>query len=661
MRRGPSLYIGLILGLGLAAPTMGCKKKAPPDRHMLEGFRLLGQDPQKALKEFEQARNQQDPDVLLGQALAYEGNREYAKAEELLEHLGQIANAPAALLPRARVRVMVGKADEARKDVDAVTAQSPSDISALLLEVCLANTKERASIALGHLEALPALRKNAGHADGLLAEYHMARASLYRQLGEPEKARAAESEASAVQFSSETVAIGLATVAWRAHRPDLSLRVLERLVDKSLDNAILHQAAVLCHAQGLGPLTEKALSKIPESSEEDARFLRLRAEHEFTTRPALAATRLRRAISATTDPVASAELQIMLADSLVRSRATDEARAVLETLRKKQPKLEAAVLALAGLDLAEEKPSDAIARLSPLASEGPSLAALELLARAEFQAKQFDQARAHLQELMRKAPGDHRALSGMVTLEIRQKHSKAAIALIEKALRDAPKDPELWLLLSGTLRKMGSGREAEAAALRRAVEALPKEPRLWLALASGPQDDDPKAALATLEQAEKLNQDSLPISAAIAALHGRLGQPTQALAYYGKVLRFAENEVGALNNTAMIYADDLHAPDKAVAFAERAHKVDPSHPAVTDTLGWALYRRGAKGDIARARELLESVKDKLTSPTSKYHLGMVLIASGAAPAGKELLRAALAMSKDFPEAASAKKSLGMSP
>jgi tetratricopeptide (TPR) repeat protein len=262
---------------------------------------------------------------------------------------------------------------------------------------------------------------------------------------------------------------------------------------------------------------------------------------------------------------------------------------------------------------------------------------------------------------MRRSPADHRALSGLVTLEIRQKHSKPAIALIEKALRDDPKNPDLWLLLSGTLHKIGSGRDAEAAALRRAVEALPNEPRLWLALATGPQDNDSKAALATLEQAEKLNPDSLALPVAIAALHGKMGQPKLAVAAYEKVLRFAENELGALNNTAMIYADDLNDPDKAVAFAERAYKVDSSHPAVIDTLGWALYRRGAKGDLARSRTLLESIKDKLTSPTSKYHLGVVLIASGAAPAGKQLLRAALATSKDFPEAAAAEKALGTPP
>jgi tetratricopeptide (TPR) repeat protein len=627
---------------------------------MIEGYRLLEQDPQKALAQFELARNKQDPAVLLGQALAYEGAREYAKADEILAAMVEVADGPAVRLPRARVRLMLGKADEARKDIDAVTGASPSDLSALLLEVCLANTKERAVIALGHLEALPTLRQNAGQTDSLLAEYHMARAVLLRQLGQPEKAREADKAANAVSFSSDTVAIGLATVAWRANRQDLSLRVLERLADKAFDNTILRQVALLSHAQGNHPLTGKVLGKIAESSEEDALFVRLRAEHEFAESPALAATRLRKAISATTDPVASAELQIMLAESLLRARAAEEARAVLEKLQKKQPKFEGTVLALARIDLVENKPADAIARLSPLVAEGQSLVALELLAQAELAAKQYDQARAHQQELIRRTPGGHRALAGMVTLELGQKHRKPAIALIEKALQDYPKNPELWLLLAGTLHETGSGRQAETAALRRAVEALPNEPRLWLALSGVLQEHDRKAALATLEQAEKRNPDSLAIMAATATLHGLLGQPTQALAYYERILRFADNDVGALNNTAMIYADELPAPDKAVAFAERAYQLAPSHPAVTDTLGWALYRRGAKGDLARARQLLESVKDKLTSPTSKYHLGVVLIASGAAPAGKQLLRVALT-SKDFPEAAAAEKALGTTP
>jgi tetratricopeptide (TPR) repeat protein len=188
---------------------------------------------------------------------------------------------------------------------------------------------------------------------------------------------------------------------------------------------------------------------------------------------------------------------------------------------------------------------------------------------------------------------------------------------------------------------------------------LPDEPHLWIALAGEQQQhrDGKAKALATLKEAESNNLGSVSIAAAIATLYTQMGNPEQALTYYDKVLKFVQGNVAALNNQAMLYADDLNAPDKAVALAEQAHRLASSHPAVIDTLGWALYRRAGKGDIARARVLLESVRNTLTSPTSKYHLGVVLIASGAPEAGKQLLRTALAMSDDFAEAAAAQQAL----
>ena len=96
----------------------------------------------------------------------------------------------------------------------------------------------------------------------------------------------------------------------------------------------------------------------------------------------------------------------------------------------------------------------------------------------------------------------------------------------------------------------------------------------------------------------------------------------------------------------------------AFSLAQKAREVRPNDPSIADTLGWALYRRGAPADLKRAEELLQSARGKLTSPTSKYHLGATLIALGKTAEGKTLLQQALASSSDFPEAEQARRMLG---
>jgi Flp pilus assembly protein TadD len=70
-----------------------------------------------------------------------------------------------------------------------------------------------------------------------------------------------------------------------------------------------------------------------------------------------------------------------------------------------------------------------------------------------------------------------------------------------------------------------------------------------------------------------------------------------------------------------------------------------------DTLGWVLYM---KGDNARALQVLQKAKSVLPgNPTLRYHLGLTLLKFGQKAEAKAELEEALAISKDFPEAADA--------
>jgi Flp pilus assembly protein TadD len=168
-----------------------------------------------------------------------------------------------------------------------------------------------------------------------------------------------------------------------------------------------------------------------------------------------------------------------------------------------------------------------------------------------------------------------------------------------------------------------------------------------LALIRGLEESKAEAeALIALEEAHQKLPGEGALTAALATKLAKAGRSEEAARLYRELIQRAGNDPIALNNLAVLYADDLADPGQAVTFAERAYALS-REPAIVDTLGWALYRRGAPGDLERARSLLESVRASLTSASARYHLGAVLLAAGAADDGRRLLSQALAQGEDF--------------
>ena len=105
------------------------------------------------------------------------------------------------------------------------------------------------------------------------------------------------------------------------------------------------------------------------------------------------------------------------------------------------------------------------------------------------------------------------------------------------------------------------------------------------------------------------------------------------------------------NELAWLYVTKRNDPDSALPIAEQAVKLSPNDPAILDTLGWVLY---VKGENDKALEMLQKAKSALPgNPTVRYHLGLALLKIGRKDDAKAELEEALAISRDFPEAADA--------
>jgi len=642
--------------LGLGAPA--CSKAPPPDVHLGEAARLVQSDPQRALAEIDQARDPGSGSAELLRGLAYEGLQDYARAEQSLEKARASLADPAVRLALVRVRVMLGKLEEARRGIDEVIGALSADLGALLLEALLANDAPRARASLQRLEAWAKPPSLDAGAHLVPAELHLARATLLARLGELDRVRAARQDADRAGLDSERSAMALVALAIRAGQRELAAQLLARLAKELHDPHSLAQGAALSHAIGAHEITGRFLALLPDRPD-DAVTLRIRAEHQFLTAAPSAMVTIERALRATPDQRSAqyARLQLMFAECLVRKGDRARARVELEKLRQLQPGSLPTALTLARLDLIEGQPRAAATRLGPLAKRGAPAAVYELLGVAELEAKDLVAATAHLEEALRLEPGNVKTLSTLVELDERAGRRAEAVKRVRREVEKAPKRADLWLLLA----RLTDDPRAPAAAegvLREALASVPGDVRLWSTLRAlqerrGARDE----ALATLREAEQKNPRSAAVLAEIASFLARTGDARQAVAYYERVLRLAEGDVVTLNNTAMLYAEDLGDAAKAVELAERAHRLAPDQAAVTDTLAWALFKRRGKGDLERARRLLQQIDSPSASATVKYHLGAVLLAAGEAAEGKRLLREALAAPGEFADAPAARKAL----
>ena len=638
------LLLSAVLAAG--ALTLGCKRKAPVDRHLERGYLLLQDDPKAALEELGKAKDPADPKVILGRGLAQEKLRNYGEAEKTLLQACAAKSQPVCWLSLGRVQVALGKLDEARRAIDRVVAVDQTELSAVLLEAYLADDDARARAALSHLEKWTEHARSEKPPRAIPAEYYLAQVALFRQLKSKSAFDAAKAQAKKAQIAQPRAALGLVELAVKTGRTGLAIELLRKIAEGHPSDEVRRQVAKLAHGLGDHRLAGDILDTLPGS---DLELLTLRAEHDFATgRPEANAT-LRQALRLTKDSGEESRLRLLLAEANLRSGQVDDARAEAEAVLKNGPN-EAAVLLLAQADLAENDAKGALGRLTPLLGQGRvSLVTRELAARAHLALGHRDEARPQLDAILLEQPTHPRAARIRVALEVDSQKPAEATRIARELVRRAPEDAGLRLLLADAVRH-AEGTAAAIASLRESTQALPGDARPWMRLVSALEENKAEAeALATLEEAHRKMPDEGALTAALATKLAQAGRSEQAASLYQGLLQRAANDPVALNNLAVIYADDLANPGQAVSLAERAYSL--SHePAIADTLGWALYRRGAPGDLERARTLLESARSTLTGPGARYHLGAVLVASGAADEGRRLLSQALAQADDFPGA-----------
>ena len=218
--------------------------------------------------------------------------------------------------------------------------------------------------------------------------------------------------------------------------------------------------------------------------------------------------------------------------------------------------------------------------------------------------------------------------------------------MVQQYAAQHPKSAPVQYYVAGLL--LANGQRAEArAALQAAKSANPKftpadVSLAQLDLAEGHVNEAEKTLSAVLAQ----NPQNVPGRMLLASIEEARGNRTAAIDGYRKVLEMQPANVLALNNLAYDLAKSDAQLDEALKYAQKGVELAPDAPAVENTLGWVLYRKGL---YSMALPHLEKAATKEPSALRQCHLAMVYIEMGDQQRGQQSLLAAMKLNPNLPE------------
>lgn len=249
------------------------------------------------------------------------------------------------------------------------------------------------------------------------------------------------------------------------------------------------------------------------------------------------------------------------------------------------------------------------------------------------------------------------AMEQLVKLDLSEKKFDAALERVQGQIEIHPAYPDLQTLQAQVFLSQSNDVAAETA-LRKAIELDANYRPAYLMLAnlyvSSKKND---AALKELNEVVNRNPRDVSALLLIGMIQNQQSNYTAARVTYEKLLEINPNFTIALNNLAYLYSEQFNLLDKAFDVANKARNLSPNDPALADTLGWIVFKRG---DYSWALSLLQASADKLPDePEVLYHLGMTYYMTSDEARARSTFVRALAFNKNFPGADEARKRLAL--
>ncbi|ORJ63378.1 XrtA/PEP-CTERM system TPR-repeat protein PrsT [Geothermobacter hydrogeniphilus] len=229
-----------------------------------------------------------------------------------------------------------------------------------------------------------------------------------------------------------------------------------------------------------------------------------------------------------------------------------------------------------------------------------------------------------------------------------------AFDLADRVVRDNPDSPYGYVLKSRIHLFLGDAKAA-GRDIAAGLEAVPGNLVLRMKAAEmlGRDGDEP-AAFREYEALWKQQPDFIPAGFAVAAYNDQHGRKKSALELYRKILERSPNYTPVLNNLAYLLVNNYDNDREAFDLVLRAYRNEPQNPAVLDTLGYVLLK---KGQVKESIAVLEKAyRTDAENKTIGLHLADAYRTAGNYVQARNILRP-LAADEKFAEVGEVRKML----
>ncbi len=578
---------------------------SPIARRLYGSVQIKKNDFDGAIKTFKPLidAGQVDAQVMALSATAYARKNDFATASKQFEQALQLAPDNEAIRTQlAMSRIAQGNTSQATQDLQAVLTKNPNSLQALML-ITLTDLRTR-----NFKTALVSAQKFVRAYPNLPLAYNMLGAAY---LGTNNSALAEQNFKLALQKKPDyqEARRNLANLYRVSGKYDLARTELQTVLATDR-NSVRTMLALAQVEQGQGR-TEETIKWLQRAVQVDKKAI--------GPRLALANSYLR-----------SGDRQKALVEASAIDRDFPDNAAAVETLGKVQATMKQFPAAIGTFTRLE--------RLLP-----NSIQATQLLGRAYWSAKDYDNARRTFQRAVQmNVPGKNLVYLDMLNFEAERGNFQQAVAYANELRKLTPNDS----LADSTIADlyMGAGQWANAAKSYEAARAKANNPKIVVNLSNAYVSmGEPAKAIGVLQQWLKARPGDTPIKMQLASMYISSRNYAAAIAEYEAIMKSGNSSPGVLNN--MAWALDRTNDPRALATAKRAMDAAPDQPDIADTYGWILLR---KQDKVRGLQILQAAAAKRPNdPSMQYHLAFGLKANGRGQEAAKILDGVLAKSKNF--------------
>lgn len=332
------------------------------------------------------------------------------------------------------------------------------------------------------------------------------------------------------------------------------------------------------------------------------------------------------------------EPRLLLAQHHLRDGALDKAETFAQEAFALRPSHSGVLSVLADVQLGRRQYTQAAATLESLLKMQPQDVRSHLrLGLARMALRQSAPARASLRRALALAPDEAAIVAALAGLEVQSADTAAALEVVESYIKKHPAQAEGYALRGDVLMAQRHYEAADQAYGR--AEQIQASTALTLkrARALGQQNGGSARAVELLQRWLATHPQDNVVQLSLAEAYRAAGRAGEAADLYNKMLAAKPGEASLLNNLALTYLSSRD--PRAVATAEAAYKLAPQHPFVGDTYGWVLLQ---SGDAKKSKHVLEEAYAKMPQqPDIQTHLALSLEQNNEPERARELLTAAL--------------------